>query len=125
MAKMATFVHMIDPLVLRQGIDRLVGILDANAYDRSGMDFGDVVARKLVDDCVSRVGGAGARVKNHNWEFTRDGGISVKLFLMHEEDLVLLKEIFGRESDTARAGLVARSAIGRPSTDQTGGSHEL
>jgi hypothetical protein len=37
----------------------------------------------------------GARVKNHSWEYTSHRGLSIKIYLTHEADLILAEKMLG------------------------------
>ena len=59
------------------------------AREESELAFriGGKVAKRLVD--------VGARVKNHSWEYTSHRGLSIKIYLTHEIDLILAEKILG------------------------------
>ena len=95
MQKIARFTHLIAPEVLKKEIARLVDTLEDNGYRTTDMDFSDLVAQKMARDCVKRITDVGARVKNHSWEYTSHRGLSIKIYLTHEADLILAEKILG------------------------------
>jgi hypothetical protein len=108
-----SIIHQIAPAIVRGEIARLVDILERNDYDAASMDFSDIVAKKLVDDCVSLVTKAGAMIKNHSWEYTVEKGISVRLYLSREVDVSMIKALLGNPSGSHLPRLVSRSVISR------------
>lgn len=93
MQKVARFTHLIAPDALKKEIARLVETLESNGYKTTDMDFSDLVAQKMARDCVKLITSVGARVKNHSWEYTSNRGLSVKIYLTHENDLMLAEKM--------------------------------
>jgi hypothetical protein len=93
--KIARFTHLIAPEALKKELARLVDTLECNGYCTTDMDFSDIVAQKMARDCVKRITDVGARVKNHSWEYTSHHGLSIKIYLTHEVDLILAEKMLG------------------------------
>ncbi|MCX8504895.1 MAG: hypothetical protein ORN52_13100 [Beijerinckiaceae bacterium] len=88
--KISCFTHAVSANQVAGEIERIVTVLEKNGYATIGMDFTDLVARKLSDEFAQKLQIAGARIKNHNWELKSDRSLSVKIYLPHEEDLALI-----------------------------------
>ena len=95
MQKIARFTHLIPPDALKKEIARLVDTLECNGYRTTDMDFSDLIAQKMARDCVKLITDVGARVKNHSWEYTSHRGLSIKIYLTHEIDLILAEKMIG------------------------------
>jgi hypothetical protein len=93
--KIARFTHLIAPNAFKMEIARLVDTLESNGYRTIDMDFSDLVAQKMARDCVKMITDVGARVKNHSWEYTSHRGLSIKIYLTHEADLILAEKMLG------------------------------
>ena len=95
MQKIARFTHLIPRDALKKEIARLVDTLECNGYRTTDMDFSDLIAQKMARDCVKLITDVGARVKNHSWEYTSHRGLSIKIYLTHEIDLILAEKMLG------------------------------
>ncbi len=95
MQKIARFTHLIPPDALKKEIARLVDTLECNGYRTTDMDFSDLIAQKMARDCVKLITDVGGRVKNHSWEYTSHRGLSIKIYLTHEIDLILAEKMLG------------------------------
>lgn len=93
--KIARYTHLIAPEAHKREVARLVDTLESNGYKTTDMDFSDLVAQKMALDCVKLITSVGARVKNHSWEFTSHRGLSVKIYLTHENDVMLAEKMLG------------------------------
>jgi hypothetical protein len=87
--KITPITHTISATHFAGEIERIISTLEQNGYSTMGMDFTDIVARKLSDECAKKLQGAGARIKNHSWELKPDRSLRIKLYLPHQEDLAL------------------------------------
>ena len=93
MMKIKSFTHVISAKTLADEIARLVTILHTNDYSTHGMDFTDLIARKLSDEYAHNLSDQCVRIKNHSWERKPDGSLRIKLFLPYEEDISLRSNV--------------------------------
>jgi len=91
--KVARFTHLISPQAHQKEVARLVDTLENNGYKTADMDFSDLVAQKMALDCIKLITSVGARVKNHSWEYTSHRGLSVKIYLTHDNDVMLAEKM--------------------------------
>ncbi len=85
--KITALTHSISAADFAGEIHRLVGTLETGGYSTTGMDFTDIVARKLGDAFAEKLKRNGARIKNHSWELKADRSLRIKVYLPFEEDL--------------------------------------
>lgn len=85
--KITALTHVISAVDFADEIQRLVSTLEAGGYSTKGMDFTDIVARKLGDAFAEKLKNTGARIKNHSWELKADRSLRIKVYLPFEEDL--------------------------------------
>ena len=88
--KITPIIHVISAKQFADEIERIVTILESNGYSTKGMDFTDIIARKLSDDFAQKLVDVGARIKNHSWELKSDRSLRIKIYLPHEEDLAFV-----------------------------------
>ena len=95
MSKITPYTHVIPEPEFTREIKRLTDALAANGYDATGMDFTDLAARKMGDNCARLLSAKGAQIKNHSWELTWSRDIKVKFYLPREGDVALAQEVLG------------------------------
>lgn len=78
--KIISFTHDISAHDYAQEIHRLVSILETNGYNTQGMDFSDIVAKKLGDGVAQVWSARGIKIKNHSWEKKHDQGLRIKIY---------------------------------------------
>ena len=89
--KVTTLTHAISAEAFAREINLLVDTLEKGGYGTNGMDFTDIVARKLGDAFADRLSHTGARIKNHSWELKSNRSLRIKLYLPYEEDVHLVQ----------------------------------
>lgn len=95
MSKITSYTHLIPEAVFTREIKRLTDALAANGYDATGMDFTDLVARKMGDDCARLLSAKGIQIKNHSWELTWSRDVKVKFYLLRTGDTALVRAVLG------------------------------
>jgi hypothetical protein len=88
--KIKPMTHVISSKQLADEIADIIAILESNGYATSGMDFTDIIARRLSDHFAQSLISRGVRIKNHSWELKADRSLRIKLYLPYEEDLTLI-----------------------------------
>ena len=78
--KITSFTHDISAQDYAQEIKDIVSILEANGYSTQGMDFSDIVAKKLGDAVAQDWRARGMKIKNHSWEKKHDQGLRIKIY---------------------------------------------
>ena len=78
--KITTIMHEITAKDYAAEIKRLVTILESNGYSTQGMDFSQIVAKKLGDVFADTLRARGIKIKNHNWEQSHDQGLRIKVY---------------------------------------------
>jgi len=91
--KVVPMTHTVSAVYFADEIKHIIDILEANGYDTYGMDFTDIVARRIGDAFARKVEGTGARIKNHSWELKADRSLRIKLYLPHAEDVPLVEAL--------------------------------
>jgi hypothetical protein len=91
--KVVPVTHTVSAAYFAEDIKHIVDILEANGYDTFGMDFTDIIARRIGDAFARQVESTGARIKNHSWELKADRSLRIKLYLPHAEDLPLVEAL--------------------------------
>ncbi len=89
--KVVALTHVITAADFDREIRHLVSILESGGYSTKGMDFTDIVARRLGDAFTHSLTEAGARIKNHSWELKADRSLRIKVYLPYEADLDLIR----------------------------------
>jgi hypothetical protein len=78
--KITSFTQDISAHDYAQEIKRLVSTLETNGYNTQGMDFSDIVAKKLGDAVAQDWRSRGIKIKNHSWEKKHDQGLRIKIY---------------------------------------------
>ena len=78
--KITPVLHEISAREYADEIARLVSILETGGYSTKGMDFSDIVAKKLGDIFAETVRARGVAVKNHSWEKKYDQSLRIKVY---------------------------------------------
>ena len=97
--KVTSVTHTLPPNELADALASIVHILETNGYSTKGVDFTDIIARKLSDDFVRTLTDRGVRVKNHSWELKPDGCLRVKLYLPYKDDLAFMPELLNSSGE--------------------------
>ena len=89
--KVTTLTHAISAEAFAREINLLVDTLEKGGYSTQGLDFTDIVARRLGDAFAELLSNTGARIKNHSWELKSNRSLRIKLYLPYEEDVHLVQ----------------------------------
>ena len=92
--KVTTLTHAISAEEFAREINLLVNTLEKGGYSTDGMDFTDLVARRLGDAFARTLTNMGARIKNHSWELKANRSLRIKVYLPHEADVHLVQGLF-------------------------------
>ncbi len=95
--KVVPVTHTVSAAYFAGEIQHIIHILEANGYDTFGMDFTDIVARRIGDAFARKVESTGARIKNHSWELKSDRSLRIKLYLPHAEDFPLVEALLNAD----------------------------
>jgi len=91
--KVTALTHLIPAADFAREINHVVTVLEAGGYSTAGMDFTDLIARRLGDAFARSLTEKGAWIKNHNWEMKADRSLRIKIYLPREEDVPLVQGI--------------------------------
>jgi len=89
--KVTALIHLIPAADFKREINHVLAILESGGYSTEGMDFTDLIARRIGDGFVRALIEKGARIKNHSWEMKADRSLRIRVYLPREEDIPLVQ----------------------------------